>query len=333
MTAPRPDYLWDRSGEVDPVVASLEKKLAPLRHRPRPVEKTALPRRRPTRMWILGGTLAAAAALVVAVVGSGLRKRPHLEREAASAPQAAAVPAGDPGSCLSPALASFVVRRLAGAPAVGTVRLSGDGVLAVGGWLETDEASRAEIQVADIGAVRVEPRSRVRLVGTGPAEHRLELARGRISARVNAPPRLFVVETPAATAVDLGCAYTLEVDDHGRGRLQVTSGEVLLEGHGRTSHVPAGAIAETRPGFGPGTPYVADAPAGLRAALGRLVFGPRGAGTRAAIRQVVRLARAADAVTLEQLAPRLEGEERTLVETRRCALAGCPATPAGSKER
>ena len=48
-------------------------------------------------------------------------------------------------------------------------------------------------------------------------------------ARVVAPPRVLVVETPAADAVDLGCAYALEVEADGSTRLSVTSGQVALE--------------------------------------------------------------------------------------------------------
>ena len=47
-------------------------------------------------------------------------------------------------------------------------------------------------------------------------KHCLRLAHGRLSARVTAPPRLFVVDTPAATAIDLGCAYDLAVLTDGR---------------------------------------------------------------------------------------------------------------------
>ena len=70
-----------------------------------------------------------------------------------------------------------------------------------------------------------------------------------------APPRLFFVDTPAGVAADLGCAYTLEVDDHGDGLLHVTSGWVALQLKDRESMVPAGASCATRPGVGPGTPF------------------------------------------------------------------------------
>ena len=84
----------------------------------------------------------------------------------------------------------------------------------------------------------------MRLLETQPTEHRLELARGKMSARIWAPPRLFFVDTPSAVAADLGCAYTLEVDDQGASLLQVTSGWVALELKDRESMVPAGAPAK-----------------------------------------------------------------------------------------
>src|SRR5207253_7821011 len=126
-------------------------------------------------------------------------------------------------------------------------------------WLETDSSSRAKISVGRIGQVEVDPNTRLRLVQTRLTEHRLALARGRMQARIWAPPRLFFVDTPSAEAVDLGCAYTLAVDDAGGSLLQVTSGYVAFVRDGRESKVPAGAVCVTRPGIGPGTPYFADA--------------------------------------------------------------------------
>ncbi len=107
----------------------------------------------------------------------------------------------------------------------------------------------------------------MQLLATQPTEHRLELARGKMSARIWAPPRLFFVDTPSAVAADLGCAYTLEVDDDGGSVLHVTSGWVALQLKDRESMVPAGAACETQPGIGPGTPYFVDATPVFREAL------------------------------------------------------------------
>ena len=118
------------------------------------------------------------------------------------------------------------------------------------GWRQTQVRAHRSLW-ASIGTVDIDENTRVRLLETAPTEHRLELARGKMSAMIWAPPRLFFVDTPSAVAADLGCAYTLEVDDHGVGVLRVTAGWVALELKDRESVVPAGAACETRPGVGP----------------------------------------------------------------------------------
>src|SRR5216117_941673 len=164
------------------------------------------------------------------------------------------------------------VTALAGRPRIGTKRLAASGRLRVGDWLQTDDSSRALIAVGRIGQVEVRPDTRVQLVVASATEHRLALARGTIDATVSAVPRLFFVETPAGTAIDLGCAYTLETDSLGTGLLHVTAGEVEFHTGSRGSRVPLGALVQTRPGIGPGTPYVEDAPAPLVRALNAFDF-------------------------------------------------------------
>src|SRR5262249_26007647 len=101
--------------------------------------------------------------------------------------------------------------------------------LTVGEVLETDANSRARVQVADIGNVEIAPNSRIKLVNTKSTEHRLALEKGELKAKILAPPRLFIVDTPSAVAVDLVWEYTLEVDREGNGKLHVTMGFVALE--------------------------------------------------------------------------------------------------------
>ncbi|HEX8719291.1 MAG TPA: hypothetical protein VF736_01485 [Pyrinomonadaceae bacterium] len=223
------------------------------------------------------------------------------------------------------------VSRLAGAPRVGAEPVEGRALLAEGEWLETDTHSKAKIEVGRIGFVEVEPGSRVRLVAARLRDHRLALARGALRATIYAPPRLFFVETPSATAVDLGCAYTLTVDDAGGSLLRVTHGWVALALAGRDSIVPAGAVCETRPGVGPGTPFFADASPALRAALATLDFGGEPAGVRAvALDVVLAEARARDALTLWHLLSRTGGAERGSVFARLAALA--PPPPGVTRE-
>jgi len=202
---------------------------------------------------------------------------------------------------------SWEVRRLQGSPRIGWFAFGERARLRVGDSLTTDRSSRAEIEVADIGAVKIDPGSKIRFTATGGAEHRLELERGALEARVTAPPRLFVVDTRAGRAVDLGCAYRLETDGDKATILHVTSGEVALEDHGRASLTPRGFSCESRRGSGLGTPTRDDAAAAFRQAVHRLDF--EGGGDAAA-EQVRVLARPRDGITLWHLLQRTSEEER-----------------------
>ena len=217
------------------------------------------------------------------------------------------------------------VKRVDGTPIVGTERISNNGELAVGEWLETDGNSRAQIAVSSIGSVDIDENTRVRLLETQPTEHRLELARGKMSAHIWAPPRLFFVNTPSAVAADLGCAYTLEVDDQGSSLLRVTSGWVALELENRESIVPAGAACETRPSLGPGTPYFVDSAAGFQAALKQVDFDPDAAARSSALKAMLDQARPRDTLTLWHLLTRVEGEDRARVFDKMATLFPPPA--------
>lgn len=223
---------------------------------------------------------------------------------------------------LRPTRTSWEVARLQGAPSIDADRMGSTGRLGIGEWLETDADSRAQIKVADIGQVEVDPGTRIRLVETRLTEHRLELARGRMHATIYAPPRLFFVDTPSAVAADLGCAYTLEVDDAGRSTLHVTAGWVAFETKDRESMVPAGAACLTRPGIGPGTPFFADASKLFLDSLARFDFA---GGGREALQAIVAEARPRDTLTLWHLLARTEGDERARVYGRLAALAPPPA--------
>lgn len=217
--------------------------------------------------------------------------------------------------------APWEVTSLEGTVLVDSDRVDEIGSLSVGEWLETGGSSRARISVADIGFVEVEPQTSLRLVRTRLTEHRLELKRGTVHAMIFAPPRLFFVDTPSATAVDYGCAYTLEVDDAGATFLHVTMGYVALEHKDRESMVPAGAACATRPGVGPGTPYFEDATDDLKAALVEIDFERY---TPSAIETVLKEARAFDTLTLWHLVRQVGEEDRGRIYDRISALATPP---------
>jgi hypothetical protein len=194
--------------------------------------------------------------------------------------------------------------------------------MAAGDWVETSGGSSARIIVGTIGTVDVAPGSRVRLGTVSPSEYRLALTRGTISAEINAPPRLFIVDTPASTVVDLGCAYTVTVGNDGAGVLRMTSGWAALEYKGHESLVPAGAICRTTPGQGPGTPYFDDASVTFKRAVDDFDAKKNVTGS---LDVMLTEARIRDTLTLWHLLSRVEHAERIRVFDRIAAFEPPPA--------
>lgn len=215
----------------------------------------------------------------------------------------------------------WAVETIAGTPQVGEA--TGGSKLEVGEYLETDASSRARIEVAEIGDVEIAPNSRVKLVGTSDKQHRLSLERGQLYAKILAPPRLFIVDTPSAVAVDLGCEYTLEVDKAGNSKLTVTSGFVALERGGRESIVPAGASCLTMKGKGLGTPFSTEATPEFTRALRSFDFA--GGGSRA-VNAIIAEADLYDIITLWHLLSRVSAADRPAVYD---ALAKFVPAPTG----
>lgn len=187
-------------------------------------------------------------------------------------------------------------------------------------WLETGKGEVALVTMAGVGTVSLQPGSKVRLKATGATQQRLELQRGELRAAVSAPPRLFVVDTPGATAVDLGCIYTLAVVDADRTVLTVEEGEVLLEGAGRESRVLAGMRAFSGGGRRPSTPVALDAPEALQTALKEF----DATGDAEAVTRALAAARVADAPTVWHLLARVQGAQRGAVAQRLAAFIPAP---------
>jgi hypothetical protein len=133
------------------------------------------------------------------------------------------------------------------------------------------------------------------------------------------------VDTPSAVAADLGCAYTLEVDDQGGSLLRVTTGWVALQLKDRESMVPAGAACQTRRGIGPGTPYFEDSSESFRTALTKLDFQSGATDRGKTLESLLGDSRVRDTLTLWHLLARVEGAERALVYARMAELAPPPA--------
>src|SRR6267143_6912447 len=308
------DYLWDGSGEPDPGVQRLEKMLGRYRHnRAAPsFEQVVEVRPVKTRSRLFNFRF----SFQLAAVGAALLLATAIFISFPFEPAIEPGPAWD-------------VARLEGAPRVGSKAIRGNaavGKLGVGQTLETDDSSRAAITFDETGRVEVDQSSRLRLVSNGPGHSRLSLERGTIRATIWAPPGEFVVDTPSAVAVDLGCVYTLHVDDSGAGLLRTTMGWVSFKLNGHESFIPAGAVCKTLPKIGPGTPYFEDASASFRDALSRFDFAAATPEERNALLGILLAdARKNDALTLWHLLSRVSDADRSRVYDRLASLAPPPA--------
>jgi hypothetical protein len=287
-------YLWDRSGPVDPAVANLEARLAPLRYDPasRPV---VLPRarRRPLRAIVLVGAIA--ASLLVAVGFSYYEWRFEWATDRA-----------------------WPVTVEPAAPGAASTSAS----LAVGESLQTiARASAARIDIARVGTIDATAGTDLTVSSTG-ARHRVRMERGTVDVRLWAPPGVFALHTPAGDVIDLGCVFQLAVEGD-TARLSVRTGWVQLSNHYGESLVPAGASSVMRPDSRPVVPVYDDAPAAFSAAVRGFESGDP---TGAALSSIVATARPRDVLTVLLLAARQSGPDRATLVARAAVLAPPPAT-------
>jgi ferric-dicitrate binding protein FerR (iron transport regulator) len=309
------DYLWDRSGEPDPEIQKLENALARFRYEGQAPEFPEITASRQPRFWRrfvplrLSFGLAAATAAILFMAAFGILRWSQKSNTGSGA--------------------GWDVESVAGTPRVESGAFgknAGSAKLDVGQTLVTDSRSKANISIADIGTVNVEPNSRLRLVAGGSGYNRLALDRGTIHAYIWALPGVFTVDTPSALAVDLGCAYTLQVDDSGAGLLRTKLGWVGFKLEGHEAFIPAGAVCATRPKVGPGTPYFDDASASFRETLTKFDFA---AGTQeernAELSKILAEARQRDALTVWHLLARADESERGSVYDRMATLVPPPA--------
>ncbi len=298
-----PDYLWDRSGAADPLVERLETLLAAsgLKNIDAP---TSEPVASQYGQRLLGGAgffrasrvlpLAAALALLVSI-GAWLALREPVSKQ------------------------GWYVDLVSGSPRAAGRTLEAGKVLTVGEWLVTDAASSARVKVPRIGSVDIAPNSRLRIEDTGASKHLVYLDHGKIRATISAPPRLFYVDTRAALATDMGCAYDLDMPPAGPGLLTVTLGWVQLDGKSTGSagtpwaaRVPRGSCCVIYDRLGPGTPFTAGAMQ-LRNVLAG--YDTRGweTVTDAEFAQLLAMCGSADGVTVWHLLYRFDGLRRAQV--------------------
>ncbi|MCW5807194.1 MAG: hypothetical protein KIT31_32860 [Deltaproteobacteria bacterium] len=304
MSKPEDDYLWDGSGPEDTEVARLEALLAPLRHTA-PLDEVRLRRGRGRRILGAAAVLAVAAAAVTLVL-----VWPRADERI--------------GAIANPCAGGEGFAFTAAGSVACNDRSVARGTLPVKGTLDT-LASEAELAIADIGVAKLFAGTRVRLDRTSVERHELYLERGRMHARVIAPPRLFAVGTPSAHVTDLGCEYTLEIRPDGSGSIVVQSGKVELaspggdNGAGHVVVVYAGMRANLLPGRRPGLPLVEDSNPRLVAACGAWERDPE-----QGVDEVLAAAGPAEAITVASLAELAAPADRRRILERLAQLSSPP---------
>lgn len=278
------DYLWDRSGKPDAELARLEEILGQFRLRGQCGYSAPTQRRGLQMRWAL-------AVAAVLVVGIGLAVSIYKVHT--------------PGAATSWQLS--VAGHKPRSVRAGQSIVTADGI-------------RATMESESAGRIDIEQDSRLRLLSAAGSGQRFALDHGTIHALIWAPPTKFVVDTPAAQTIDLGCQYTLRVGADGAGFLTVETGWVAFQWHNLESFIPAGAACATQPGRGPETPYFLDAPRALTAAVSRFDT----TGDWEALKTALPLARERDALTLWHLLERTKGTEREEVFNRFAALVTLP---------
>jgi hypothetical protein len=295
----RDDYLWDRSGPVDLELERLERELRPL----------ALATDAEEPDW---------RRVSASRFEHGRRRRGRWAALAAGVALAAA--GASAWWALAPRGPAWTVESLVAGAAIDGAPVSGRALLRRGQTLTTGGDARVRVGIEGLGSVEVEPDSELEMVRATPREHRMRLAVGTIHALILAPPRRFAVDTPAAEAIDLGCAYSLTVGAGGEGRLRVDSGWVALVGEGRESFLPSGSSARIVAGRGPGSPVWDDAPLALAVSVETL----DGDWQRRHLDAVLVAARGRDALTLWHLLARAPEADRPRLAARLAAAVPPP---------
>jgi hypothetical protein len=282
------DYLWNPSSEPDAEIVALEDALRGYRFQPRALRVFSTGKRR------IRVAVAAAVVVMASAAGSITWRLTRPE--------------------------PWSVEAIAGLPLVKDGHGNITRTLRAGAQVETDARSVARVAVGRIGIADLEPGSLMNVVRDDEGQHRLSLRRGTLNARIWARPRFFVVETPSALAVDLGCAYSLRVDSTGSGILAVSYGEVELSGSGRVSLLVAGAAA-SMDSTGPGIPYPVASSIGFQRAVQRA---NRGTLDAASLDVVLREATAQGTITLWHLLPHVDVRERAALYDRLLEFAPPP---------
>lgn len=205
------------------------------------------------------------------------------------------------------------VSNLEGNSKIGDVTMTGNDSIMEGQFIQTDGISRAELMVANLGKVIIEPNSRIVFVKNAEGNNRIQVDYGTIQTTMNPNSKSFFVEMPSAVATDNGGSYTITVDSTGDGLVFVRSGKVEVESQNREAIIPAGSLVLTKKNFGVGTPFNENSSPKFKNALFNYDFGNC---SGACVATLLNSAKMTDAVTLVNLMPNAQGDDKEKIYTK-----------------
>jgi hypothetical protein len=205
------------------------------------------------------------------------------------------------------------VSNIQGNSFIGNSSMSSNDSIKEGQWIQTNNNSRAELIVANIGKVIIEPNSKIVFVKGADGNNRIMIEYGTINTTMNPNTRSFFVEMPSAVATDNGGSYTMTVDSTGDGLVYVRTGKVEIASPNRDAIIPAGSLVLTKRNIGVGTPFNENSTAKFKNALFNYDFGNC---NDACVKTLLNSAKMSDAVTLVNLIPTVNKEYSDQVYTK-----------------
>jgi hypothetical protein len=138
------------------------------------------------------------------------------------------------------------VTSLSGTPFISEEAMAKLDSIRDGEYIVTNDSSRAELFITDIGKVLVEPNTKAYDSKGKRRKNKLSVIYGTIDADMKKVQEPVHVELPSAIAMDDGGSYKVTVDGSGDGLFYVKSGQVEVVSGNKQSVVPAGSLVMTK---------------------------------------------------------------------------------------
>ncbi len=202
------------------------------------------------------------------------------------------------------------VTSLSGTPFISEEAMAKLDSIRDGEYIVTNDSSRAELFITDIGKVLVEPNTKLMIVKGEDGKNKLSVIYGTIDADMKKVQEPVRVELPSAVAMDDGGSYKVTVDGSGDGLFFVKSGQVEVVSANKQSVVPAGSLVMTKKDRGVGTPFSNQTSEVFKKALYNFDFGNCDV---SCVTTILDAANKNDAVSLVNMIPEVEEQYKDKV--------------------